>query len=260
MAIYTCFDMIVDCRQGRAEGWRYFTRTFVAALRRTFAHYGGGEEHVFKLIERLRAPSDSPLHAMQPMTQREFLDALRPLVLELTAPATKGISPDLSLVQDALAPLTATERQTAWFESFGYSAEDAARIMRMSPETAVKLRARTDELLRSKLDDWTVGLLATYGRDLGVQIERSPPDTRLAYRDFFDVMDGRNSWQHRTMFERTLEESWYEVHRACCVREADDALAKASPLDGAATLSVLNRLGIPPESVGFWKRLTAGKR
>lgn len=259
MAIYTCFDMIVDCRQGKPEGWRYFARTFVASLRRIFSHYGGGDEHVFELIDRLRAP-DSLLHALQPMTQREFVDALRPLVLELTTKPGQGISPDLSLVQEALAPLTAIERQTAWFETFGYPPQEAARIMRMSPETAVKLRARTDELLRSKLDDWSTGLLATHGRALGAEVEQQQPETQLVYRDFFDVMDGRNSWQHRTTFERTLEESWFEVHRACRIREADDALAQAKPLDNAAAQPILDRLGIPPETIGFWKRLAGGKR
>jgi len=260
LAIYTCFDMIVDCREGNPEGWRYFVRSFVAALRRLFSHYGGGDEHIFQLIERLADRANGPLRAMQPMTQREFLDALRPLVLELTAKPTQGTSPDLSLVQEALAPLTAIERQTAWFETFGYPAQEAARIMRMSPETALKLRARTDELLRSKLDDWTAGILATHGRALGAEVEQQPAETQLVYRDFFDVMDGRNSWQHRTMFERTLEESWFEVHRACRIREADDALAQAHPLDNAAAQPILDRLGIEPESTGFWKRLVAGKR
>ena len=259
LAIYTCFDMILDCRHGKPEGWRYFARTFVAALRRIFSHYGGGDEHVFALIDRLRAPA-SALHDMQPMTQREFLDQMRPLVLELTAKPAIGVGPDLALVQEALAPLTAIERQTAWFETFGYMPEEAARIMRMSPETAVKLRARTDELLRSKLDDWSTGILATHGRALGAEVEQQPPETLLIYRDFFDVMDGRNSWQHRTMFERKLEESWFEVHRACRIREADDALAQARPLDNEGAQPILDRLGIPPESTGFWKRLVAGKR
>ena len=259
MAIYTCFDMIVDCRQGKPEGWRYFVRTFAGVFRHLLSRYGGGDDHLYQLIERLRAPS-SPLAGMQPMTQREFVDALRPLVLELTAKGSPGISPDLSLVQEALAPLTAIERQTAWFESFGYSPEEAARIMRMSPDTSVKLRARTDELLRSKLDDWATGILATHGRALGAEVEQQVPETQLVPRDFFDVMDGRNSWQHRTMFERTLEESWFEVHRACRIREADDALTQARPLDDAAAQPVLDRLGIPPETVGFWKRLAGGKR
>lgn len=259
MAIYTCFDMIVDCREGKPEGWRYFVRTFAAALRRLFSHHGGGDDQVYLTIDRLRGPA-SPLHSMQPMTQREFLDQLRPLVLELTSKPIDGVPPDLALVQEALAPLTAVERQTAWMETLGYSTGEAARIMRMSPDTAAKLRARTDELLRSKLDDWSAGILAKHGRALGEEVELSPPETRLIYRDFFDVMDGRNSWQHRTMFERKLEESWFEVHRACCIREADDALAQTRPLDDAAAQPMLDRLGVAPESAGFWKRLTAGKR
>jgi len=261
LAIYTCLDMIVDCREGKPAGWRHFARTFAAPLRRVLAHYGGGEEHLFQLIERLRNAAASPLAGMPPMTEREFLDALRPLVLELTSPApAPQPAPDLALVQEALAPLTAVERQIAWFESFGYPPAEAARIMRISPETAVKLRARTDDLLRSKLDDWAVGLLATHGRALGAEVEQQRPETPLTYRDFFDVMDGRNSWRHRTMFERTLEESWFEVHRACRIREADDALGKSRPLDDASARPILDRLGIPPESKSFWQRLAAGKR
>lgn len=260
MAIYTCFDMIVDCRQGNAPGWRHFVRTFVPPLRRLLSHYGGGEDHVFELIDHLRAPSGSPLTAMQPMTEREFLDCLRPLVLELTAKPEPGTAPDLTLVQEALAPLTAIERQTAWLETFGYSVNEAARIMRLAPDTAVKLRARTEELLRSRLDDWSTGILSRHGRALGVEVERQTSAEPLTYRDFFDVIDGRNTWQHRMHFERTLEESWFEVHRACRIREADDALDKAKPLDDAAAQPILDRLGIPAEKPGLLKRLFAGKR
>ncbi len=260
MAIYTCFDMIVDCRQGNAPGWRHFARTFVPPLRRLLRHYGGGDDQLFAVIERLRDPAASPLQAMQPMTEREFLDTLRPLILEFTAQPNAGSPPDLALVQEALAPLTAIERQTAWMETFGYSIPEAARIMRLDPGTAEKLRVRTEELLRAKLDDWSTGLLARHGRALGADIELSPSAEPLSYRDVFDVIDGRNTWQHRLHFERTLEESWYEVHRACRIREADDALDKAKPLDQAAAQPILDRLGIAAEKPGLLKRLFAGKR
>ncbi|MCC7234029.1 MAG: hypothetical protein IT163_01920 [Bryobacterales bacterium] len=258
MAIYTCFDMIADCRQGKPEGWRHFVRTFLPPVRRIVAHYGGGEEQVMHLVERLRETKSSPLHGMQPMTEREFLDSLRPLVVELTRTHVPEAAPGLDLVQEALAPLTAVERQTAWLETFGYPAREAARIMRMAPETAVKLRERTGALLRAKLDDWSVKMLARHGHALGEEVERQPPAEPLGYRDFFDVIDGRNTWQHRSTFERTLEESWFEVHRACRIREADDALDKAKPLDEAAMRPVLEYLRIPEGKKGFWKRLVAG--
>ncbi|MCC6291113.1 MAG: hypothetical protein IT164_00545 [Bryobacterales bacterium] len=259
MAIYTCFDMITDCRQGKPEGWRHFARTFLPPLRRIVAHYGGGEEQVMHLVERLREAKSSPLNGMRPMTEREFLDSLRPLVLELTRTPVREPAPSLELVQEALAPLTAIERQTAWLETFGYPAREAARIMRMAPETAVKLRERTGELLRAKLDDWSADMLARHGYALGAEVEGQPPAEPLSYRDFFDVIDGRNTWQHRTTFERTLEESWFEVHRACRIREADDAMDKAKPLDGDALRAVLGYLRIPAAKTGFWKRVLAGK-
>ena len=260
MAIYTCFDMIVDCRQGNAPGWRHFVRTFVPPLRRLLSHYGGGEEQLLPLIEGLRDRETSLLRTMQPMTEREFLDSLRPLILELTAKPAAVDAPELALIQEALSPLTAVERQATWLETFGYPVNEVARIMRLAPDTAQKLHARTEELLRAKLDDWSAGLLARHGRTFGAEVEKHPSAEPLSYRDVFDVLDGRNTWQHRMHFERTLEESWFDVHRACRIREADDALDKAKPLDEAAAAPILDRLGIAPEKPGFFKRLFAGKR
>ena len=40
--IYTCYEMIRDCRAGRAEGWRYFISTYVPVIRKSLAHYHAG--------------------------------------------------------------------------------------------------------------------------------------------------------------------------------------------------------------------------
>jgi hypothetical protein len=42
--IYTCYEMIRDCRENRAEGWRYFITTYVPVVRKLIAHYAGADE------------------------------------------------------------------------------------------------------------------------------------------------------------------------------------------------------------------------
>ena len=254
MAIYTCYDMIRDCRQDKPHAWRFLVINYVPALSRIAAHYRGGEAAVDSLLQKLRGPG-SPLAQMNEMSGREFVHQLRPHLLPPPSPSPL----DAEAVLEALSPLTATERQQAWFETFGYTPEDAARIMRMAPGTGRKIYERSAELLRSKLDDWQAGMLAKHGRALGEAVLNMRPAETLSYRDFFDVIDGRNTWQHRTTFARTLESSWYEVHRACEIREADEALEKSKPLTEAEARPWLDRLGIPPPKQGILARLLGSK-
>jgi len=247
LAIYTCYDMIRDCREGKAEGWRFLIVNYVPALRKIAAHYGVDE---WGVLQKLRS-ADSPLLGMTEMSGREFVDQLRGHVVP---PAVEG-SVDVESVLDALSPLTATERQQAWFGTFGYAADDASRMMRLAPETGRKIYERAGELLRGKLDDWQAGMLAKHGRALGEAVEKMRPAEPMPYREFFDVIDGRNTWQQRTGFAKTLESSWYEVHRACSIREADEALEKSKTLTEAEALPYLEKLGAGLPKRGFWARM-----
>ena len=254
MAIYTCYDMIRDCREDKPEAWQFLVINYVPALRKIITHYGGGEAELDALLKKLRGP-DSPLKEMKEMSGREFVDQLRRHIV----PKAPELGVDHEAVLEALSPLMGIERQEAWFETYGYSAEDAARIMRLAPETGRKIYERTGELLRAKLDDWQAGLLKKHGLALGEAVEKMRPEETLSYRDFFDVIDGRNTWQHRTTFSRTLESSWYEVHRACSIREADEALEKSKPLTEAEAAPYLERLGVVVPKKSLFKRMLGAK-
>lgn len=247
MAIYTCYDMIRDCREGKADGWRFLVMNYVPALRKMASHYAVDEWGVLK---KLRS-ANSPLNGMTEMSGREFMDQMRSHVV----PRAGESSVDVDGVLEALSPLTATERQQAWFGTFGYAADDASRMMRLAPETGRKIYERAGELLRGKLDDWQAGMLAKHGLALGEAVEKMRPAEPMPYREFFDVIDGRNTWQQRTGFAKTLESSWYEVHRACSIREADEALEKSRPLTEAEAQPYLERLGVKLEKRGLWARL-----
>jgi DNA-binding CsgD family transcriptional regulator len=191
---------------------------------------------------------------MPMLHQREFLFHLRPLVLETTASAAPESPPNWEAVTAALAPLSATERQAAWLETFGYNAAQTAVLMRMAPDTVAALRTRSAELLRGGLDDWAAGMLRTHGRSLGAAIEASaPPAEPLEFRHFLDVIDGRITWARRTQFERALEASWHEVHKACAIREVDQALSHPHPL--ADPQRYFDVLGVAKPKAGFLERL-----
>ena len=251
MAVYTCYDMIRDCQADKADGWLYLVDEFAPAIAATALHYGGTDSTVRTVIERLRGPA-SLLKGMEPCHQREFLYQLRPLILEAAGKTMAPGAPDLEIVTEALQPLSATERQAAWLETFGYDAATTAVLMRMAPETVAKLRDRVGELLRGKLDDWSAGMLARHGLALGNELETQTIAEPMEFRHCLDVIDGRVTWQRRTGLERQLEAHWPEVHKGCRIREADQALMRKGAID---TVPLLAALQLERPKPGLWKSL-----
>jgi DNA-binding CsgD family transcriptional regulator len=249
--------MIRDCAADKAQGWIHLVENFAAAIRIVTEHYGGNQETVCRLVKRIRR--DGICRDIEPCHQREFLYQLRPLILEMTPAGGSSGQCGWEAVTAALAPLTATEKQMAWLETFGYSVEQTAAMMRLSPDTAAKLRNRSGELLRSALDDWSASMLRQSGRQLGAALEGQLPAEPLHFRDFTDVIDGRITWQRRLAFERALDASWHEVHKACRVREADAALGSVKPLGEAASAPYLEALGVERPKQPLWKSLLAAR-
>ena len=261
MAVYTCYDMIRDCQvrvdpKNAVAGWIYLVDEFVPAILTIARHYGGDEGAVRSMVERLRGKG-SPLNGMAPCHQREFLYQMRPLILGAAGRSVEPQTgaPDLELVTEALQPLSAIERQAAWFETFGYDAKSIGVLMRMSPDTVTKLRERVAGLLRAKLDDWSAGILERHGLALGAEMETQVVAEPVEFRHFLDVFDGRVTWQRKTALERQLEAHWPEVHKACRIREADEALAAKIPaFDGEPYLKVVN---VSRPKPALWKSVFA---
>src|ERR1035438_6828536 len=92
--IYTCYEMIRDCRAGRAQGWRHFIASYVPVIRKLLAHYQAGTAGEPALLERVlmavRKPESSLFESIEPAPERWFVAQLRQLViaeLPATAPA-----------------------------------------------------------------------------------------------------------------------------------------------------------------------------
>ena len=89
--IYTCYEMVRDCRAGVPEGWIYFISYYVPAIRKTLAQYAPERSGDAALVERIllavRKPESFLFHSTEPPEERWFVAQLRQaIVAELGAP------------------------------------------------------------------------------------------------------------------------------------------------------------------------------
>ncbi len=249
MAIYTSYEMISDCRDGKPEGWRFMVRQFVPPLRWLLARYGQGEAELRNLLMELK---NGGIQRFQPVVHREFLAALRP------EPASPGEPPfELSQLSEAMQEVPVLERQNLWFETMGYEVPLSAKLLRQSAETTQAARERMLELLRSKLDSWSRTMLRDHGPALGVAARAAKPAEPVPFRHYLDIIDGRMTWQNRVGVERALTDSWYEVDHFCRVREADASITETTPYEekDPAAQPYIDLLGVQPPKKSLLKRM-----
>src|ERR1035441_6416500 len=165
--IYTCYEMVRDCRADQPEGWMHFIVHYVPVIRHALAHYAPESAQDMALLNQIllsvRQPGSFLFQSAEPPEERWFVAQLRQLmVAELAAPPAE-IPLDLETLTAALGPLTMTEKQAAWFENMGYSPAQTGPMLRVSPETVEKVRQRAAELIRGQVDSWRRTLLAENG-------------------------------------------------------------------------------------------------
>jgi hypothetical protein len=256
MSVYTCYDMVADCKADKAAGWTHLVRQFVPPLRWMVTRYGGGEAELGLLLASLRPfPDEVP-----PTAEREFLVNVRSRAVE-AAGWRGGESGTLELERftAALAELTVLERQLVWFETMGYNSADAARLCRTAEDTAAKARARALEMLRSALDSWSHTIIADNAGSLARAARTALPDEPVPFRSYLDIIDGRMTWSNRVGVDRSVQASWFEVDHFCRVREADAAMRDSPPLDDVAAAPYFAMFGVAPPKPSLWKRMLASR-
>jgi hypothetical protein len=261
--IYTCYEMIRDCRADKGAGWSYFLRHYVPVLRRLLAHYfperAADPELLDRVLVALRRPESSLFASMEPAPERNFVAELRQKLLEAVeadrASAGAGIAIDLDTLSSALQSLTMVERQAAWFETMRYDSADTARMLRMDPNTVEKIRNTGAELIRGSVDSWRRTLLADNGPLLGpAAAARATPDCFPA-RAFFDMIDGRATWLRREQMERHVLACWHCLDHFCRLLEVVDLLRGAQPLTEEETEPYKKLLGIKADKATVWSRI-----
>ncbi|HUI81579.1 MAG TPA: hypothetical protein VLY24_26825 [Bryobacteraceae bacterium] len=264
--IYTCYDMIRDCREGRAEGWRFFASNYVPVIRRIVAHYGperSEDRSIEELVEKLRHPESSLFQSHDPAPERWFVAELRQQVLALLdgvpAPGELEAVLDLALLSDAMAPLTVVEKQAVWFETMRYESKETATLLRMEPRTVEKIRGRAAEILREKLDTWRITLLADNGRTLGRLAAAARTSTCPAAKAFLNVLDGRSTWTQREDLEGHVSGCWHCIDHSCRMAEVVELVRGVEPLPEEKAAKFHAALGIPAPKKKLWQRWSAAR-
>lgn len=257
--IYTCYEMIRDCRADKPEGWNYFITQYVPVIRRMLAHYAPGRVSDGAVVERIlmaaRKPESSLFQSLEPAPERWFVAELRQKVLaELDAPAAE-LGMELETVAAALEPLTLTEKQVAWLETMQYGAGEIGAMLRMAPATAEKIRGKAAELLRGSGCNWRQAILAENGMALSRAAAAASTKDCLAAKVFLDILDGRTTWRGREEMERHVNGCWHCIDRFCRMVETIELIRGVEPLTDTEAAPLRALLGVRVERPSVWKRL-----
>jgi hypothetical protein len=252
--IYTCYEMIRDCRENRCEGWEYFLSNYVPVIRRLLEHYAPGQaERLEPVLLALHRRDSGIFHSLDPLPERQFVAVLRQRVLgELTFPPSDGLL-SLEDVAAALEPFTFLEKQAVWTETMRYTAAQAGPLLRMAPETIEKVRSRAEDELRTRLHSWRRGMLLESGIALGRQVAKTGTKECPVSKIFLDVLDGRTTWRIREELELHAGRCLYCVDHFCRLIEVMELLKRNQPLAQEDLEPFRKLLGIqakPP----VWKR------
>jgi len=263
LAIYTCYDMIADCRANKREGWIYFVKQYLPVCKQLLQRYHSNRSADKDLINRVivaLSKPDSPLFQSRGMTpEREFVAELRQYVLAAVEEDRPSAPPEIPLDLDTLTRavegFSAIECQVVWLTTMGYSPEEISTVLRMDAGTARKIIDRCLENLRHQMDQWSQDLLQTNGAALAAQALSQKSDSCAALRDFQDLLDGKMTWNRRQNLELHLVKCWYCVDRAARFREVDELLSHNRPLTSEEAEPYLKLLGIESKKPSIWKRM-----
>lgn len=258
--IYTCYEMVRDCRADRPEGWIYLITQYIPAIRRILTHYAPGRPELLNsALVSLRKPESSLFQSVEPAPERWFVAELRQAVLaEIPLPILE-IEIDLETVAAALEPLTVLERQVAWIETMGYDAATTGAMLRMAPATVTKIRERSAELIRGKADSWSRTALADSGLALGRAAAQTGDKECLSVKVFLDVLEGRMNWRGREDMERHVIGCWHCLDHFCRMAEVIETLRGLDPLPESEVAPFRKLLGVEDPKKSGWKRMFGGK-
>ena len=74
--IYTCYEMIRDCRADKPEGWSYLISEYVPAVLKLLAHYAPGHS-IERVLAAVCKPESSLFQSLEPSPERWFVAELR---------------------------------------------------------------------------------------------------------------------------------------------------------------------------------------
>ena len=253
--IYTCYEMVRDCRAGLPEGWEYFLSSYIPVIRRLLAHYSPEKSDLLgRILAAVHRPDSSLFQSMEPAPERQFVCELRQMVLAELAPPAPEYRLTLEEVAAAFEPLTLVEKQAAWIETMGYGATETGAMLRMAPVTVEKIRSRAAELLRGKVDAWSRSMPAENGLVLGRAAAAAGTKECLPAKTFLDVLDGRATWRGREEMEQHAAGCWHCIDHFSRLAEVLEVIRGIQPLTEAEIEPYRKLVGIEDRKARGWKR------
>jgi len=255
--IYTCYEMVGDCRANLPEGWAYFITEYVPLIRKLMAHYaaGGSDPDLLnRVLLALRKPESKLFQSLDPAPERPFAAELRQNVLAEIPAATPEGDLDLDTLAAALAPFTLVEKQAAWFESMRYSPAETSPMVKMEAKTVERIRGRAADAIRGRLDHWSSTLLVSNGRALGLAAAAGRSQDCLPVKAFLDVIDGRTTWRGREDLDRHVSQCWHCIDHFCRMMEVVEMLRGLQPFSEAEARPFRELFGIVVKKPGLWRR------
>lgn len=260
--IYTCYDMVRDCRDGRSEGWSFFVTQYVPVIQKLVTHYAssrqGDQALVEQILTALRHPESGLFSSVEPGPERTFLAELRQWLvgwLEKSDPqAPPDLEVDLDGLTSALQGFTLVERQVVWLETMRYESSEAGVMLRMDPHTVEKIRARAGECLRKSLDHWRSSLLGENGGSLRRAVAAARSPECFPPKAFLDMIDGRTVWRGREEVERHGTACWYCIDHFCRLLEVVELLRGLDSLSEQEAAPFRAALGLLPSPKSRWRR------
>ena len=250
--IYTSYEMIADCRLGKAPGWIYFIEHYVPVVRQILQHYfpERAEEIASGAVDGVRAGWFAEI---EPAPERQFVALLRQKVLAGVAAQSVEVELELETLGEALGALTVVEKEAVWLETMHYAGADAGRMLRMDPQTVEKIRERAGELIRGRVDRWRRTLLEENGLALGRAAVAPSGAECVKVEALLDMIDGRATWTTRRQIERHVGECWHCVDHFCRLHEVCDLLRTVRPLGKEEAEAYREKFGIAAKK-SFWGR------
>lgn len=254
--VYTCYEMMRDCRANLPEGWSYCIAHYVPVLRRLLARYGTEKTPALEaIVAAMFRPQSTLFQSIEPSPERWFVAELRQKALaEMAVGEDAPADMDLEMVGAALASFTVVEKEVAWLETMHYDGAQAAGMLRMSPETASKIRQRSADQIRGQVNVWNREILEANGASLGraaaAAITKDCPTTK----PLTDVLDGRATWSEREALERHFNTCWYCIDHYCRLLEVGELLRGIEILPANQTEPFLEQLGVRAAKPAGWKR------
>jgi hypothetical protein len=139
-----------------------------------------------------------------------------------------------------------------------YSPAETGVLLRMAPPTAEKIRANAADLIRGKVESWSLTLLAENGRALGSAAAAAAGAECLPPKTFLDMIDGRTTWQGRDQLERHVTRCWHCIDHFCRLVEVVEVLRGSQPLSDAEAAPFHELLSVQAEKRPAWKRWLSG--